>query len=949
MSNSNFKLSTDVLTYVLRDQSSPQTLLGTFSIPVITGVKLGSLTTNGLVKTTGSNGTLSVDTNDYLTVSTAASTYQTIGSYLTTETDPLSIHLNQTSPQTFTAGTVSGSGILKVTSGTLGLDTNSYLTSVTAHSLLSTTHGDSLADTVVKGDVMIGNDTPKWSRLPGNTTTTKKYLQSVGAGGVAGTPVFEQIDYADLSGTPSGLTGYLKIDQSNGPVTGDISISKTAPEFRLTDELTNYSRIYRTSSSNELNLKNKLRMTSGQNAIAFNGSSSFMTFASPSISTAMSISMWFKKTTTTGVKYLACVDGLTLAYGSSTQIQIYPDSGGSPQSNITVSAMGSGWHHIIWTQNGTTGIIYLDGVKYTTGATSSIVLYSSLNGIGNYPHGNPTFWKIFDGSIDEVGIWSRALSDSEALVLWNSGNGVVGNVLNAPYTTSFKCGWHFNEGTGNTAADFSGNNKTATGTGTPTWSTGVVTFPTDVIETNIITHTEVANTGEFGILTIGDPVNSPRLVLDSSSTRFNIGGVEKGQITSSAFTYSQPNQITGSSDAVQLKVTPYSSQVTNDVFQIMGVDTTTVRFSTDIKGYVKIINSTGVNNVWIAGGTSGVPASLTGNYNTVIGDNAGKAATSGQYNIALGWSAMSNGTFGSYNIAIGTETLKLNNNNSNIGIGMWAGRDATGSAYNMFLGISSGMGAGSKVENTIVGYYAANGLTTGGSNVILGHKAGYNQTTNSNLLIIDNQNRTSAALELTNSMVYGVFNSVPASQTIAFNVGQLSVTAGTAQSTISRGLVINTSLTSGATGAFNVKGSSDQSLIITDAVNDRVGIGMTPLNKLDVYGVLGVNNAIGQSNFAKGLIVNSSLGTGATDAFNAKGSGDQSLIITDTANDRVGIGVAAPTVKLDVGGNTKITGSLTVVGNMILTGQTLADPSVGTAQMLPITINGLTYYIQLYR
>lgn len=40
-----------------------------------------------------------------------------------------------------------------------------YLTSVTAHNLLSATHGDTLAASVVRGDVVVGNATPKWSRL----------------------------------------------------------------------------------------------------------------------------------------------------------------------------------------------------------------------------------------------------------------------------------------------------------------------------------------------------------------------------------------------------------------------------------------------------------------------------------------------------------------------------------------------------------------------------------------------------------------------------------------------------------------------------------------------------------------------------------------------------------------------------------------------------------------
>ena len=45
-----------------------------------------------------------------------------------TETTPTLLKLDQTTPQTFTAGVVTGTGLLKVTAGLLGLDTNTYLT-----------------------------------------------------------------------------------------------------------------------------------------------------------------------------------------------------------------------------------------------------------------------------------------------------------------------------------------------------------------------------------------------------------------------------------------------------------------------------------------------------------------------------------------------------------------------------------------------------------------------------------------------------------------------------------------------------------------------------------------------------------------------------------------------------------------------------------------------------
>ena len=48
--------------------------------------------------------------------------------------------------------------------------TNLYSCPTLTHTLLSATHTDTLADTVVRGDLLIGNATPKWARLPKGTT-----------------------------------------------------------------------------------------------------------------------------------------------------------------------------------------------------------------------------------------------------------------------------------------------------------------------------------------------------------------------------------------------------------------------------------------------------------------------------------------------------------------------------------------------------------------------------------------------------------------------------------------------------------------------------------------------------------------------------------------------------------------------------------------------------------
>jgi len=110
---------------------------------------------------------------------------------------------------------VSTAFVKMTAAGTFALDTNTYLTTVTAHNLLSATHGDTLADTVVRGDMMVGNSTPKWSRLAFPATPTGKILQAtatdviwstnpitIGASAsVAGSNTGDQTSIVGISGT----------------------------------------------------------------------------------------------------------------------------------------------------------------------------------------------------------------------------------------------------------------------------------------------------------------------------------------------------------------------------------------------------------------------------------------------------------------------------------------------------------------------------------------------------------------------------------------------------------------------------------------------------------------------------------------------------------------------------------------------------------------------------
>lgn len=86
-----------------------------------------------------------------------------------------------------------------------------YLTSVTAHNLLSTTHGDTLADSVVRGDILIGNSTPKWARLAFPASPTGKVLQATAtdigwSSSALGTAAFTASTAYDASGAAAAVT-----------------------------------------------------------------------------------------------------------------------------------------------------------------------------------------------------------------------------------------------------------------------------------------------------------------------------------------------------------------------------------------------------------------------------------------------------------------------------------------------------------------------------------------------------------------------------------------------------------------------------------------------------------------------------------------------------------------------------------------------------------------------
>ncbi len=118
--------------------------------------------------------------------------------------------------------------------------------------------------------------------------------------------------------------------------------------------------------------------------------------------------------------------GLTLLNsGGTQQVRSYhtnaavnSDKGAAYNVSLTTGT----WYHLVATWNGSVITLYLNGSSVATSSWSDIQTGGGTNShIGSWIGASPShFW---DGSIDEVGIWSKALSTTEISDLYNGGNG----------------------------------------------------------------------------------------------------------------------------------------------------------------------------------------------------------------------------------------------------------------------------------------------------------------------------------------------------------------------------------------------------------------------------------------------------------------------------------------------------------------------------------------------
>ena len=185
-----------------------------------------------------------------------------------------------------------------------------------------------------------------------------------------------------------------------------------------------------------------------------------------------------------------------------------------------------------------------------------------------------------------------------------------------------------------------------------------------------------------------------------------------------------------------------SAGTTTAILHVKPAAITLAKDTTFSDGADIITASAGTSN-FRAGSGAGDSITSGGNYNTVVGDQAGTAITTGddntfvgyqagdaldegKGNVAIGLNCLGSDTFGCRNIAIGHAALISQNFTSET------------NAFNIAIGYSAGAAIETGVQNTIIGGECHDNLTTGDRNVAIGYNNGPSAVDVDNEIVIGN-------------------------------------------------------------------------------------------------------------------------------------------------------------------------------------------------------------------
>lgn len=214
-------------------------------------------------------------------------------------------------------------------------------------------------------------------------------------------------------------------------------------------------------------------------ALSFNGSSDFISVGNINESQSYTFGGWFKTTAVSPndnighriITVLRMSGGSKICIGlrnNKAWVMWLNSSGAWDELQSSASFNNGYWHHITATTDGTNFVLYVNGVQVNSkSSTFTALTYAGSDYIGQGAGSGG----YFNGQLDDVRIYNRALSATEVAALYQSGS----IKIKAATNTGLVGYWAFNEGAGTKANDSSGNGNHGIfpgGASNPSWVYG---------------------------------------------------------------------------------------------------------------------------------------------------------------------------------------------------------------------------------------------------------------------------------------------------------------------------------------------------------------------------------------------------------------------------------------------------------------------------------------------
>ncbi len=230
-----------------------------------------------------------------------------------------------------------------------------------------------------------------------------------------------------------GLASLIKIAENNWIAYGDLDTTGVSGETgTLTDGLYGHWKFENNAEdsfgSYDGTATNISYVTGVDGyAASFNGTTSKIVIGNVIKPTsAFSLSLWTKdggqsteRHLVNNTKYDTSWKGWRLTRYNDNSVGVLMSDG---SGNVFDQAYGSNysndaWHHTVFSWDGTTAFFYKDGVKSTGYSWSYVISYATTHNLtfGANDEGTANY----DGEMDELRIYSRALTDAETLELWH--------------------------------------------------------------------------------------------------------------------------------------------------------------------------------------------------------------------------------------------------------------------------------------------------------------------------------------------------------------------------------------------------------------------------------------------------------------------------------------------------------------------------------------------------